>query len=261
MEDIMEQEQPTVDAVEEEVVEPQEVDNEDLEEGGNDPAPAKQEQDPQINAKFAEMRRKIEDAERKERDRNSWVEQNYGKQGIHTWDEYQSMIERQKERDYYEEQGVDPDVVEEIVNKKLNNHPSVLAARQREQEAWKSTQMDSLNKTYGLNLQTVEDIQSLPNAEEMIKRIAAGYDWADAYLVTHRDHINQNIASKAKQSALNNQQSKSHLKTSKGGADVDTFTPDPDVMKNYRQMFRKELRTGKMTEADLIKHYRKSIGK
>lgn len=262
MEDVIEQMEPAVDAAEEEVADPQNDDNEVLEEdGANDPEPAKQEQDPQINAKFAEMRRKIEDAERREKERDAWVERNYGSQGLKTWDEYQARIERDKERAYYEEQGVDPDVVEEIVNKKLDNHPSVVEARQRAQEAFQAEQMTKLNQTYGLEIKSVEDIKSLPNAEAMIKKIVAGYEWDEAYMVTHRDQIAQNLASKARQSAINNQQSKSHIKSTKGGSDVDTFTPDPEEVAVFRKMFAKEYRTGKMTDADIHKMIKKSKGK
>lgn len=261
IEDVQEQNETAVDAAEEEVANPQNDDNEVLEEGANDPEPAKQEQDPQINAKFAEMRRKIEDAERKEKERNAWVARNYGDQGLKTWDEYQAAVERDKERAYYEERGIDPDVVDEAINKRLENHPSIVAARQREIEAFQSKQMDKLNKTYGLNVSSLEDIKKLPNADTMIEKIAAGYEWDEAYLVTHQEHIAQNLASKAKQSAINNQQSKSHMKASKGGGDVDTFTPDPGEVDVFRKMFAKEIRQGKMTEADIHKMIKKSKGK
>lgn len=262
MEDVIDQvEQPAVDAAEEEVANPQNDDNEVLEDGANDPEPAKQEQDPQINAKFAEMRRKVEAAERREKERDAWVEKNYGNQGIKTWEEYQSMIEREKERAYYEEQGVDPDVVEQVVNKKLENHPSVIAARQREQEAFQASQIDKLNRTHGLELKSVEDIKSLPNADAMIQKIMSGYEWDEAYLVTHQEHIAQNLASKARQSAINNQQSKAHMKSSKGGSDVDTFTPDPEEVAVFKKMFAKELRTGKMKESEIIERLKKSKGK
>jgi hypothetical protein len=250
-----------VDAAEEEVANPQTDDNEVLEEGENDPEPAKQEQDPKINAKFAEMRRKVEEAERKERERDAWVERNYGSQGIKTWDEYQTAIERDKERAYYEERGLDPDVVDEAINKKLESHPSILAARQREHEAFQASQMAKLNKTYGLDVKSLDDIKDLPNADAMIQKIMSGYEWDEAYLVTHQEHIAQNLASKAKQSAINNQQSKAHMKLSKGGGDVDTFTPDPGEVEVFRKMFSKELRSGKMKEADIIAHLKKSKGK
>ena len=259
--------EPTVDAVIEEVAAPQEVVQEQeivTEEGANDSANAEQKpgQDAEINAKFAEMRRKIEAAELREKEQNAWVEKTYGEShGIKTLDEYQRFIERERERAYYEERGVDPDVVDELVNKKLDSHPSVIAAKQREQEAFRATQMDKLNKTYGLDIKSVEDINKLPNGESMIQKIVSGYEWDEAYLVTHQEHITQNLAARAKQQTLNNQQSKAHLKSTSGGGDVDTFTMDPEVMANYRMAFSKELRSGKMTEKDLIAHYRKSISK
>lgn len=261
---------PTVDAEIEEVVDPQEeIIEQDTgsDEGARESAPAEQKQDPELNAKFAEMRRKVEAAERdaaRAKKADALVAKQWGHMGITTVEQLERQLEkeaREAEEERWRDRGIEPDEIQKLIDDKLANHPTVVSARQREQEAYRTTQIDKLNKTHGLDIKTVEDIQALPNAEAMIQKIVAGYEWDEAYLVTHQEHIAQNLANRAKQSALNNQQSKAHLKSTKGGSDVDTFTPDPEVMANYRSMFKKELRTGKMTEKDLVSHYRKSIGK
>lgn len=266
---------PTVDAELEEFAEPQDEIEEELEEqdtdleeeGEKDSAPAEQKQDPELNAKFAEMRRKVESAEKeaaRAKKADDMVAKTWGHMGITTVEQLEVQLEkeaREAEEDRWREKGVEPEEIQKMIDEKLANHPSVLAAKQREQDSFRSAQMDKLNKNYGLDIKSLDDIQGLPNAEAMIQKIVAGYEWDEAYLVTHQEHISQNLASRAKQAALNNQQSKSHLKTTKGGSDVDTFTPDPEVMANYRIMFKKELRTGKMTEKDLVSHYRKSTSK
>jgi uncharacterized protein YecT (DUF1311 family) len=257
--------EPTVDAEIGEVVEPQDVETEQdtgTEEGVKDSAAAEQKpgQDAETNAKFAEMRRKLEAAEKESaraKKADEVVARQYGHMGITTVEQLEQHLEEEKWRD----RGFEPEEVQKLIDEKIANHPDVLAAKQSKQDLFVSAQMDKLNKTYGLDIKSIEDIQGLPNADAMLQKIVSGYEWDEAYLVTHQDHITQNLASKARQSTLNNQQSKSHLKTTKGGSDVDTFTPDPEVMANYKSMFRKELRTGKMTEKDLISHYRKSIGK
>ncbi|MDQ0062379.1 hypothetical protein [Paenibacillus harenae] len=260
--------EPTVDAGFEEVVDPQdevEIEQEaDLDEGVKDSVPAEQKQDPELNSKFAEMRRRAEAADARAKKADDVVAKQWGHIGVTTVEQLEQHLERearQAEEERWRDMGLEPDEVQKLIDEKLENHPDVLAAKKSKQESFRATQMEKLNKTYGLDIKTVEDIQNLPNAEAMIQKIVAGYEWDEAYLVTHQDHITQNLASRAKQSALNNQQSKAHLKTTKGGSDVDTFTPDPEVMANYRSMFRKELRQGKMTEKDLITHYRKSISK
>lgn len=257
---------PSVDAGTEDFADPQteeptehEQDHPDPEPGAKDSDPADQKpaQDAEMNAKFAEMRRKMEAAEKAadiaKKSADETVARAYGHMGITTVEQLNKHLEDEKWRDH----GVDPDVVKEIIDKEINNHPSVVAAREREKQAFQAQQMEQLNSTYGLDIKSVEDIYRLPNAEAMVQKILAGYDWDDAYLATHRDHVTQRLTAQAKQAALNNQHSKAHLKTPSGGADIDTFTVPDDVMAGYRRMFAKELRTGKMKEQDFIAHYRK----
>jgi hypothetical protein len=258
--------EPTVDAGIEEVVDPQEeIGTEQetvLDEGVNDSAPAEQKpaQDADTNAKFAEMRRKLEAAEKESaraKKADEVVAKQYGHMGITTVEQLEQHFEEEKWRD----KGFEPEEVQKLLEEKLANHPDVLAAKQSKQDLFLASQMDKLNKTYGLDIKSIDDIQGLPNADAMLQKIVSGYEWDEAYLVTHKDHITQTLASKAKQQTLNNQQSKAHLKSTSGGGDVDTFTMDAEVMANYRAAFRKELRSGKMTEKDIIAHYRKSLEK
>ena len=57
------------------------------------PEPVKKEQSPEANAAFAEMRRKAEEAEKALKERDAWVEQTFGNQGITSWQQYQAAIE------------------------------------------------------------------------------------------------------------------------------------------------------------------------
>ena len=205
---------PTVDAEFEEVVDPQdEVDNDqdsDLEEGAKDSELANQKQDPELNSKFAEMRRKAEASDARAKKADDVVAKQWGHMGIKTVEQLEKHLEEEQWRD----KGFEPDEVQKLIDEKLANHPDVLAAQQSKQDSFRAAQMDKLNKTYGLDIKSVDDIHGLPNAEAMIQKIVAGYEWDEAYLVTHQEHITQNLASRAKQSALNNQQSKAHLKRS-----------------------------------------------
>lgn len=249
--------EPAVDADIEEFADPQEeIETEqdsDLEEGAKDSELANQKQDPELNSKFAEMRRKAEAADARAKKADDVVAKQWGHMGIKTVEQLEKHLEEEQWRD----KGFEPDEVQKLIDEKLANHPDVLAAKQSKQDSFRAAQMEKLNKTYGLDIKSVDDIQSLPNAEAMIQKIVAGYEWDEAYLVTHQSHIAQNLASKAKQSALNNQQSKSHLKTTKGGGDVDTFTMPDGVLDSYRKAFAKEYRKGTMTDKDFMADYRK----
>jgi hypothetical protein len=65
-------------------------------EGEEIPEPVKKQQSPEANAAFAEIRRKAEEAEKALQERDAWVAQNFGFQGIKTWEEYQTAIEEGK---------------------------------------------------------------------------------------------------------------------------------------------------------------------
>jgi len=218
-------------------------------------------QDPDTNKAFQDMRHKVQEMDRQLKERDAWVEKNYGQHGLKTWEDYQRQVDRERDLAYYEEKGVDPNVVEEIVDKKLQNHPEVVKARQLQIKAYESEQMTDLNKRYGLDVKTFEDVKSLPNGSAMVEKIMNGYEWHEAYLITHYDQVQQKAAETARQAARNNQDSKAHLKTPTGGGDVDTFVMPPDTLAEYRRMFAKEYRSGKMTDKDFTAHYRKSQGK
>lgn len=107
------------------------------------PEPVKKEQSPEANAAFAEMRRKAEEAERVLRERDAWVEQNFGQShGLKSWEQYQAAIEhthrqqqvarqqelQQRPQQVYQqtyqqlvEQGYDQQVADRLASNEANN--------------------------------------------------------------------------------------------------------------------------------------------
>lgn len=63
------------------------------------PEEVKKEQSPEANAAFAEMRRKAEQVERELQARDEWVKDNFGHQGLTSWEQYQAAIEEGKRRE------------------------------------------------------------------------------------------------------------------------------------------------------------------
>ena len=63
------------------------------------PEEVKREQSPEANAAFAEMRRKAEQVERELQARDEWVKENFGHQGLSSWEQYQAAIEEGKRRE------------------------------------------------------------------------------------------------------------------------------------------------------------------
>jgi hypothetical protein len=114
------------------------------------PEPVKKEQSPEANAAFAEMRRKTEELDKALKARDSWVEQNFGHQGIKTWDQYQAAIEegkrqaelarqqelQQRPQIVYQqtlqqltEQGYDQEVAHRLASTEANNVAHALEVR------------------------------------------------------------------------------------------------------------------------------------
>lgn len=87
-----------------------------------------------------------------------------------------------------------------------------------------------------------------------------GYSLLDAYEVANRAELRTKNINAGKQKALNQLNSKAHIRGNGGSGsdDVDLTSIPADTLQVYRQMFAKELRTGKMKEADFVKHYKKS---
>jgi hypothetical protein len=219
-------------------------------------------QSPEMNRAFAELRRQKEAAERKMKEIDDWVRQTYGHMGINTWEEYQQALREEQKRREYEEKGIDYDEMKKIVKEELENHPTVIAARQAERQMMLERQFQEFQQAFpDANVKTWDDLFALPKYEQMHQKIMHGYTIADAYLVTHADEIRQKSLAAARQAALNSVNGKSHIQSTEGSGDVDNFQMPAEVLAEYRRMFAKEYRTGQMKDEDFIKHYKKSLGK
>ncbi|MGX4584054.1 hypothetical protein [Paenibacillus chitinolyticus] len=235
-------------------------------ESDDDPEPEKPERDFEKDRAFAEIRRAKEEAESKLKERDAWISQQYGESfGIHTWDDYQKALAEEKRRQEYSEQGLDYDVVKKAVKEELDSHPEVLRAKEANMRAAIDAEVSEFNKSYPeykFSFNNERDILNLPNGEVIARKIASGYSLLDAFETTNRDAILEKRTRAAQQATRNNINSKQHIKPSGGsGGDIDALSVPDDVMANYRKMFAKELKAGKKTEADFIKHYKKNMGK
>ncbi|MFE4569955.1 hypothetical protein [Paenibacillus chitinolyticus] len=212
---------------------------------------------------FAELRRAKEDAERKLKERDAWVSQQYGESfGIHTWDEYERALAEEKRRQEYSEQGLDYDVVKKAVKEELDSHPEVLRAKKANMQAAIDAEVSEFNKAYPeykFSFNNEKDILNLPNGEVIARKIASGYSLLDAFETTNRDTILEKRTKAAQQATRNNINSKQHIKPSGGsGGDIDALSVPDDVMAIYRKMHAKDLKSGKMKESDFINHYKKN---
>lgn len=224
------------------------------------------------DAAFADMRRKTQEAEARaqllEQQNQKTLEiarkfgpygvfsdedvaKTYGQtHGIHTLDQLEREIQRQE----YVKQGVDPDLVEKIVTDKLENHPSVVEAKKAAYEQRLMSNYNEVLAEFPDLVKSAEDI----SAEVWAKwnNGESGLTLSDAYAVVNRKAIFEKQQAATKQAALNQLNSKNHMKATEGSSEeLETGTIPDEVMAINRRMFAAELKSGKMTEKDIIKHY------
>lgn len=207
-----------------------------------------------VHGKLTEHEAKMESV-------NKWVKENYGDQGINTWEEYQVALQTSQRQSQLEEMGLD----EDSYNQLLESDPKLQQLR-GEAEALKKQAQDyavaqklqeevnSLNETYGLKLESIDDISSLPNAEKIIDIARnTGLPLADCYLLANRDELQQKQAAAAAQRVRNQAASKSHVKdTTKVSDSVDLVQVPADVFAMYKQL------NPNASEREIREHYARS---
>lgn len=246
--------------------------NEEVTEEVADPPADKQPQDAETNAKFADMRRKMEAMEKQNQIARKYgqygvfdeadVSRIFGGQGINTFAQLDQAIaaqQREQERQKWLDEGMDPDRVEALVDEKLSNHPSVIAAKEAEYNSMLTQNYNDLIAEYPDIVKSPEDVsQEVWNKWNNGKH---GISLADAFTLVNRKEIAAKQQAAVKQAALNNMNSKNHLRPNgtDGSGSPDLSQIPDDVLSSYKRMFSKELRSGKMKESDFIQHYKKSL--
>jgi len=146
----------------------------------------------------------------------------------------------------------------------VNSDPRIIQAQQivQQQEAIKQQnakmqQQQQLNdavakiRKFDKSVKTEQDIINNPHFGEIAAMYNRGYSLEDAYYLANRAELEQKKQAAARQQAVNQVTSKSHMKaTGQNGAGDEIVVPS-DVMAAYRRM------NPKWTEADIKKHYAK----
>jgi len=219
------------------------------------PESVKREQSPEANAAFAEMRRKAEEAERVLRERDAWVEQNFGQShGLRSWEQYQAAVEqthrqqqvaRQQElqqrpqmvyqQTYQQliEQGYDQEVAQRLASNEANDVAHALEAqamkeklamlerqdqervRQQQQEAAVNQILTDHKYLREKYADLVPDIENLD--AQTIALMYQGIPLKAAWLAANEDAIVDYARGKGAQKAVREINSKAHLETEKGG--------------------------------------------
>ena len=233
------------------------VDDEGVKDGELADTPNNFKDDPQ-NQAFAQIRREKEAYEQQVKAMNAMIAEVYGDQGIFTFEQYQEALQAQQqeqEKQQYREAGLPEDLAE-----KLTKVDEVL--QQAEQEKFERLLVDNfseLQKEYPDLVKSPEDIPE--TAWQKWNDGKTGLTLMEAYELVNKQAIREHLQASAKQSTLNKINSKEHIRGNGGEVsdDIDITSVPDDVMASYRQMFAKELRSGKMTDKDFVNHYKKSL--
>jgi hypothetical protein len=185
-----------------EVAEPQEIETPQVEsENNSEVAEPKTVQDAETNAQFAEQRRK------QELDQYRTKAESYQQQldraarlaGYQSHDELiqaLDQLEKEQEREEYRQKGVDPDVLDEVLSKRLEEHPDVQFAREfrtkQEEEQRFNSEVDALFKTF-------PDLkpEQIPQ-EVLLMRQNEGLPLVHAY----RSYMFDNVKAQSEQAAI-----------------------------------------------------------
>jgi len=202
----------SVNAEVEEVVTPQEtIEVEQTESVKSEVAPdtaskTEVEQSPEENAKFKEIRLKYEREKQEAIDKE--YSQMYGeKYGIHTKADYEKAIIEQKQAEMLEQmrnEEVDP---KEIYKALRENDPEYQELSKMKTEIYTQNQLKELNaelKELDLDVQvnTLDDIASLDNADKIIKHIESGKTLSEAYFLANKGELIKKEAEKVRQDTL-----------------------------------------------------------
>ena len=200
----------TVNAEQVEVVTPQvetpeapvnEIESESVE---TEVAPVTEEkQSQEENAKFAEVRRKAEQAAI-----DKFISDQYGKShGIHTKADYDKAIAEQEQAQLLEslkDGDVDP---LEIYNKMKESDPEFKAMKESKQEEYVKNQLSELNNDLkgldiDIKINSLEDIVKLENSYDVIKYVDKGMTLSEAYFLANKQNIIKSDRNKIQQDTI-----------------------------------------------------------
>lgn len=124
--------------------------------------------------------------------------------------------------------------------------------KQEEQERMVTEAINEINK-YDNDIKSLDDLTKSPYYDAFYSLIDKGYTIADAYKIAAFDKITSIKVDGAKQTIINNIDSKSHFKPMQGSKSNETRVPE-EVLATYRKNMPN------MTDAEIKEHYNKFVG-
>jgi len=161
---------------------------------------------------------------------------------------YKAAQDRQNEEKALEDAGIKPEVLEQLVDRRVSQHPEIrkaqeaLAAAEAERARAVEQQVQEaigtqLKAIQAVNpaIKSLEDIAAMPTAPAFNRYVQQGLGLEDAYYLANRAEIESKKTAAAKQAAINQTRSKGHLDSGAGGAANAVVVP-PEEVELYRAM-------------------------
>lgn len=162
-----------------------------------------------------------------------------------------SELEEYDEKEKISNMGIEnPDEFKSYIDDLISKNPIVKEAqevlnkqKQADLEDYVKSQMKEITKL-DPSIKTLNDLVTLDHYSDFSNKLDKGYSLVDAYKVTYFNRITE----KSKESALNNLEGKSHLKSTSGKGSTSVRVPQ-DIIDTYRKNIPD------MTDDEIRKHY------
>ena len=216
-------------------------------EGANEEVTEPQTQSPETNAAFANMRRQLEAANRRQAETDAMFARQFGKytnpetgQPIRSAkDYYEAMAaqERMNAREQMQQNGIDPNLIDNLIA----NSPAVRQAQAVTAELNNYRAQQKLDADYQQilaldpSLNGVDDILNDPSMPLMAQKVAQGMSLVDAYKIVNFDRVSNSKEAAVKQQTINQVKGKNHLST---GAAVTVSSDLEDIPANMLEDFK-----------------------
>ena len=174
--------------------------------------------------------------------------------GYNTWEEF----EKATNRDALVEAGVeDPDKFSDVLNRMIKESPEVVKAReiiekqqQDEQEAKMKEELKLIHEIDD-SIETLDDISKMDNCDDVIEKLNRGYSLYDAYVLCNMNRISQLNKDKKEKEQTSNVNSKSHMKSTRGGSSNYVEVPT-EIYNTYKKNLPN------WTDKQIREHYAKN---
>lgn len=222
--------------------------NETETEGVTEETAAPPTQSPEANAAFAEMRRRMEAAERKAADIDAIYAKQFGGytnpetgQPIKSAKDYAEAMaaqERLQARQKLQENNIDPSLIDNLIA----NSPVVRRAEEATAELNSIRAQQQVDRDIETiikmdpSLNSKEDLLKDPMLPQIVEKVrTSGMSFVDAYKIVNFDRLSDSKTAAAKQSVVNQVKGQSHLSN---GSSVTVPETEEDIPANLLQQFK-----------------------